>query len=254
MGTNSGSAPVSADERVCDLFADNSPPVNYCGELLTAENAIYGALRGIRDDFKGIVTLFRNIQNFDRRLMEVVKFSLPKELNTVGANGVANAESTDEGFAKALREAVAKTSNVARMGAYVSIASAITEAVRGLERKEAKLSERLSLQKPNSPEWRVAHDRRVKVCDSISVLKRRRQRVARMFFEVRKRVAEETLAGTNAMLSLFRDGRGNIDGGYVEAMLSHEAEPTFSDIAAVGENARRENGLKNYSNRKGWKS
>lgn len=254
MGTHNGSASELSEDIQRDIFADRSPPVNYCGELLKAESEIYGVLRGIRDDFKSAVLLFRAMQGMDKRLMAAVRFSLPKELNLVDArSGVPNAASTDEGFATALA-AAGEGSETRRMGAYVAIAESLTESVASLKRKEAKLTERMKLQVCNSPEWRNAQERRAKVRDSISVLTRRRQHVAGLFFEVRKCVARDALAATKALLRLFRDAEGGVDAGYIEEMLARNTETVFAEIAEVGEKARRLGDERNYSKRKGWKS
>lgn len=255
MGITNGTASANADEERFGLFADNAPPVNYCGELHRTQTAIFGALRGIRDDFKGVVALFRSVQDFDKRLMEVERFSLPKELNFIDPkDGVLNAEATDEGFVKALQEATKKTSNVSRMGAYLSIAQALTEAIGDLKRKEAKLTERMRLQRNDSPEWRTACDRRTKVRDSISVLTQRRQRVAGQFFAVRDRVARETLSATRGLLKLFTDEAGVVDAGYVAEMLAKNTETAFASLAELGANAKECGFAKAASKRKGWKS
>lgn len=238
-------------------FADNAPPVNYCGELHKAELEIYGALRGIRDDFKNIVGFFRRIQDFDKRLIEAIQFSLPKELNGLEEiDGEAlNAEMSDEGFAKALRDATAKTTNVSRMGAYVEIANALSEAIDGLKRKEAKLTERMKLQHNTSPEWKIACDRRAKMRDAINVLMQRRQKIAGLFFDVRKRVAQDIAATTKAITRLFTDEKeGIVDAGYIEAMARRNTEPLFEEIAKIGWDARLGGGAKNYAKRKGWKA
>jgi len=259
MGENNGTASEIAEEMGRRLFADNSPPVNYCGELHKAETEIYGALRGIRDDFKNVVGLFRRIQDFDKRLMEVIKFSLPKELNAAlpdedDAAALLDADMSDEGFAKALQRAVAKSANVSRMGAYLSLADALTKALESLKRKEAKLTERMRLQRDTSPEWKTACDRRVKVRDSISVLTQRRQRVAGLFFAVRDRLAREVLAATEGLLKLFTDETGAVESGYVAEMLAKNTEAAFASLAEVGRKAKEDGFAKSAPKRKGWKS
>lgn len=259
MGEKNGAASELAEEMGRQLFADHSPPVNYCGELHRQEVAIYGALRGLRDDFKKVAGLFMGIRDFDRRLMEVIKFSMPKELNAAlpeedDAAAVLDADVSDEGFAKALQKAVSKSANVSRMGAYLSLADALTKALESLRRKEAKLTERMRLQRNDSPEWRTAMERRVKVRDSISVLTNRRQRVAGLFFAVRDRVARETLSATQGLLKLFTDEAGAVDSGYVAEMLSKNTEAAFASLAEVGRKAKEDGFAKSAPKRKGWKS
>ena len=255
MGIVNGTASANADENEFGLFADNAPPVNYCGELHKTQAAIYGALRGIRDDFKGVVALFRSVQDFDRRLMDVAKFSLPKELNFEDVDeGVLNSEATDEGFAKALHEATRQTANIRRMGVYLSIAKALTDAMESLKRKEAKLTERMRLQRNDSPEWHTAMERRTKVRDSISVLTNRRQRVAGLFFGVRDRIARETMAATKDLLKLFTDESGAVDSGYVSEMLSKNTETTFASLAELGAKAKESGFAKTAKKNRGYKA
>ena len=260
MGENNGAASELAEEMGRQMFADHTPPVNYCGELHKQEVAIYGALRGLRDDFKKVAGLFMGIRDFDRRLiMEVIKFSLPKELNAAlpdedDADALLDADMSDEGFAKALQKAVAKSANVSRMGAYLSLADALTKALESLKRKEAKLTERMRLQRNTSPEWKTACDRRVKVRDSISVLTQRRQRVAGLFFAVRDRLAREVLAATQGLLKLFTDETGAVESGYVAEMLAKNTEAAFASLAEVGRKAKEDGFAKSAPKRKGWKS
>ena len=259
MGITKGTASANADEDRFCMFADNAPPVNYCGELHKQEVAIYGALRGLRDDFKKVAGLFIGIRDFDRRLMEVIKFSLPKELNAAlpeedDAAAMLDADMSDEGFAKALQKAVAKSANVSRMGAYLSLADALTKALESLKRKEAKLTERMRLQRNTSPEWKTACDRRVKVRDSISVLTQRRQRVAGLFFAVRDRLAREVLAATEGLLKLFTDETGAVESGYVAEMLAKNTEAAFASLAEVGRKAKEDGFAKAAKKRKGWKA
>lgn len=234
-------------------FGGDAIPRNGAADISKAQEEIYGVLHGIRDDFRSVAELYRSVQELDKHLMSVIKYSLPREWNKVGVKeGMCDQTATDEGFAAALGAMTEKRNNVARMNALVNIEDALTRTHEGLVRKYLKLDESVKLRKQFSPEWEIAVRKRTGCKESIAVIALRRKMVAELFFKTRKQVAADILKQSRAMAGMFLGADNRYPVEFVDAMNASPASELFDEIAETDRAVAEGKSIAGYK-RRGWK-
>jgi len=189
------------------------------------------------DDFNKAVPLFREAQQINGYLKEILVHAHPAKMNRVGEDQLPSFELTDEGYLSHIELLKSEANPFTRMTILQMMIKTIVEGIESMRSKEEKLTRMANGAGATSAEKHIAYDKRRAVRASIEVLRKRLESCASIMCELRKHIVETVLKFSQSTYKMFNEG----DPALANAVFKYDVKSSASDLITLDDRIKMDN-------------